>query len=1041
MHERRTPVRTLETMNDNASSDIQGIVTDLLNGRPYSHRQDVDSSVAAVITVQEDLRFFDSTFEAVLRQRILPGTIVVADCARRVSQPMQLTFDVIPSPAGVITTMPENKTVRVILVGADHAVSFADAVRSAIAQFDIGAEVRALWMLHDDSRPADDSCLEAMLDAWKNTPMASLLGAKQLDWPGRGLHDVGMYADGHKVVSLVVDGEPDQEQYDGRSDVFAVSLAGALVPLATLKAWDGIDPWFGTFGESRDFCRRICLGGGRVVVVPQARIAHARARFEGLRLRNGHAVDDDAEPADSYLAVREAQLKYAYTDVHRTWWPLLWLWSIVLALGLGVRCLAAKQPYRACCELTLPWRALPGLRGAWRARARIRRQGKVSAKALPTLQAGAARTRQWRERQRAFLDQRDTVILGPLAKAHLRRRLARRWGMAAAAAAIAFVWVAVLYWDVLRSVFAGGSMYSAALLPTNATLAQLAQSATTSWSFADGVGISAPGAPWLLVLLVASVLTGGHVAAAVGCMFFLAAPLSVLSFWALAGVFTRSDAVRCVGALAWFAASSAMGLYDDADLPMLTVMVFLPAAFAFSFRAVGMYRTEDLVSPRASVQAAATAALCFIPAVAAEPQLLLPLMVTFLVFLMFVRSHRTTLLLIPLPAAFVCAPTLVNAVRFADEGTWRQIFGSVMLPSSTRDGSPASMDVLGVAFRAFGISVSDRPWGLVGLSVLSMIAVLALASLFLPFMLRSSRMMWVASLSGFALALLAAHVCVAVDAAGVVAASVLPGVSFTMMGLLACVCMVAGGAVQRFSELRQSGDASSERPRATGDSVVVRTARAILVCLLAAMVVSCMVFDYVAGDHGQVRSSDSGLPMVASDYLEQDSARRILAVRADGAGSVSYASMRTRRGDLIDSSPAQRVEAASGRAGDTDKAISKDCARLLANADSDAIANLSRLGFGGIYVVRGQSSKGAFEQLSSNIGASEGTQEVVGTNGGNYYRLTIQDIAKQHVDQTGFHEAHASIWRYAWLWCMGLVIAAYCLVALPRFRREGQEES
>ncbi len=73
-------------MNSNASSDIQGIVTDLLNSRPYSHRQDADSSVAAVITAQSDLRFFSSTFAAVLAQRVLPGTIIVADCTNQVEQ-------------------------------------------------------------------------------------------------------------------------------------------------------------------------------------------------------------------------------------------------------------------------------------------------------------------------------------------------------------------------------------------------------------------------------------------------------------------------------------------------------------------------------------------------------------------------------------------------------------------------------------------------------------------------------------------------------------------------------------------------------------------------------------------------------------------------------------------------------------------------------------------------------------------------------------------------------------------------------------------
>ena len=59
-------MRTLEIMNSNASSDIQAIVADLLKSRPYTHRQDVDMSVAAVITAQYDLRFLGVTIGAVL---------------------------------------------------------------------------------------------------------------------------------------------------------------------------------------------------------------------------------------------------------------------------------------------------------------------------------------------------------------------------------------------------------------------------------------------------------------------------------------------------------------------------------------------------------------------------------------------------------------------------------------------------------------------------------------------------------------------------------------------------------------------------------------------------------------------------------------------------------------------------------------------------------------------------------------------------------------------------------------------------------------
>ena len=156
--------------------------------------------------------------------------------------------------------------------------------------------------------------------------------------------------------------------------------------------------------------------------------------------------------------------------MHRSWWLLLWIWSFIKALGLAVLCLTRKQPYHACCELALPWRSLLCLPGAWRARARLREQSKVSLKSLSALQAGRQQIKQWNDRKRAFLDQRGTVILSPLAKAHLRKRLMRRWGFALTSALIAFAWIVFLYWNVFRSVLSGASMYSHTLLPTDAAL-------------------------------------------------------------------------------------------------------------------------------------------------------------------------------------------------------------------------------------------------------------------------------------------------------------------------------------------------------------------------------------------------------------------------------------------------------------------------------------------------------------------------------------------------------------------------------------------
>ena len=85
---------------------------------------------------------------------------------------------------------------------------------------------------------------------------------------------------------------------------------------------------------------------------------------------------------------------------------------------------------------------------------------------------------------------------------------------------------------------------------------------------------------WLLVLMLASLVTLGHVTAALAMILFVAAPLSALSFWALAGVFTRSDVVRVLGGLLWASTGIMFGWYAQANMPMLTVMVFLPAAWA-----------------------------------------------------------------------------------------------------------------------------------------------------------------------------------------------------------------------------------------------------------------------------------------------------------------------------------------------------------------------------------------------------------------------------------------------------------------------------
>ncbi|MBT1162421.1 glycosyltransferase family 2 protein [Bifidobacterium sp. SO1] len=1039
-------------MNPTGSNELQQTISTLLARRPYTHRQDVNPAIAAVITVERDLRFFPDTMKAVLRQSMLPAVIVVADCTGR-SEPVVARFEVIPSSAGPLRAVPESKSVEIRVVPVKGATSFGDAATKGMTAAGLPATVRAWWMLHDDSRPADDTCLASLADAWRNNPTTSLLGAKQLDWQANDLHDVGLYASRHRLESLVVDGEEDQEQYDNRQDVFAVSLAGALLPVRTLHEVEGVNRWFTTYGESADFCRRICLDGGRVVVVPAARIAHRRARYEGVRTRGGEAVAD-GERLHSTMAVISAGQRYRYTDIRMLWWPLLWLWLLLRAFAVSLMQLLSKQPYRAGCELCLPGRALISLPGAIRARRLVARHSNVPMTRLSALSVNRQQMNQWKDRAQALEDQHNTVLLSPLARAHLRRRRIRRWGLASCMMLIALLAVVIPYHTVIVGAFVSGtSLYSAQLLPTSASFSQLAQAATTPWVFGTGTGIPAPPAPWLLVWLAASVVTIGHPAAALTMIFLLAAPLAAISFWALAGIFTRSNGVRVAGGLLWVALALAAGLFDTADLPMLTVMVFMPAAFAFAFRAVGMYRTEDQLHPHRSMQSSALASLCFIPVVASQPQLLLPLIASFLVFVLFVRRHRVMLLLMPVPAAFVVSPTLVNAIKYSSEGMWRQLFGSVTVPRLNIEGGPRSATMIDVVMRVFALDGIGTLRAIAMFLVLAVIVALAVLSLALPFALRASRLMWVTGLTGAALALCCTRIVVASDTGADVAASPVPGFMMMMLGLLSCVCLVAGAAVKRFVPLRtvvQSADGTSKSdgaPVVGRTSAFVRIGRVLLIMGLTVCVAVTGWVGLSVTDRRSVAVSDSGLPMVAVDYLAQGEDHRVLAIHATSNNDVAFTVMRSERGDLIDSSPVRRIRLAFSTTDETsqraDAVLSRSVARLLAGADAQSIRDISTLGFGGIFVAvdPADDTDSAAQRLVSNVTASDGTQSVVAAANGTYYRLTINSADQQNIDTSWQQRTQSSYWRYAWLACMGVVIVLYCLVALPHrtYRYAGEE--
>ena len=111
----------------------------------------------------------------------------------------------------------------------------------------------------------------------------------------------------------------DQGQHDQIRDVFLVNTAGMLVRRAPWTV-GGFDERMPAFRDDLDLCWRTHLAGGRVLVVPQARVRHAAAAFSETR-------DTTLVNHPLYLIERHtiaAMLKA--TSFRRLPLALLWRW-------------------------------------------------------------------------------------------------------------------------------------------------------------------------------------------------------------------------------------------------------------------------------------------------------------------------------------------------------------------------------------------------------------------------------------------------------------------------------------------------------------------------------------------------------------------------------------------------------------------------------------------------------------------------------------------------------------------------------------------
>lgn len=964
----------------------------------------VTTPVSAVVVTRGHTHYLEATLAALAAQTRRPLRVFLVDVS---THPDGAVAPVFSRIFGAVLDSP---TPALHLVHAPGARTFGHAVRRALAT-EVGPGTSWLWLLHDDSAPADTALAE-LVRAVGRAPSVAVAGVKQRTWtdPER-LLEVGLRTSrsGRRMTD-VEPGELDQGQHDGRDDVLGVGLAGALVRRDVWDDLHGTDPLLGPFGDGFDLSRRARLAGHRVIVVPSAVVRHAQAGYLGLRTLgssvptdlDGDGEDDAADPRRSFDARRRALVHSRLVAAPLPFVPVVAVLALVGALVRSLWQLAAKQPGLAVDELRSVLVALLRPAGVLRARSRATRTRRLPRRALRPLQAGLRDVwSQSRDRRLARAEVRR-VVQAP-SELELRELAAlaskRRATLAVLVGGLAVV-TAVALGTLLAPVVGGAQLVGDALVPTTARLGDLWSAATSGW-VSGGLGAPGPADALLTVLVGPTALAGGSSSAAVGLLLLGSVLLAGVSAWAASGAVTRSVGVRAWAAVVWAAAPALLLGLGAGRLGAVVAHVALPWVALGIARAVGVQRVDQVLSglatvrrdeddedvdadehsvaelphprvaidsgetpvvplarvgaadPTGSIAAAAGAALAFAIVVAGAPVLLVPGVLALCVAALCAPRRRGRVLLAAVPAVVLLAPTLIEAAGRGLPG-WRLLIADPGLPLPGTAADPVSR-LLGVPGDPSSLVGGQLPAGLASALPLATGAVVLLLAVLA--LLRGApvagavRGAWAIAVLGLATATVVVAVPVAVDDGSLVRGWSGPALSLAGAGLLAAALIGTDRLRERLGSY----------------SFGVRQLLAALLTLVAVLVplvwLGTWTWQARTGDAVALRTLDGPVvPAVGQQAQDSPAASRVLAVSAaPQQGGGATATWQLMRGDgpaLVDQSAAVWTRTVEGDLTDATAApadaatqeVDALVARLSTAASGDVAGELGSLGVADVLV-------------------------------------------------------------------------------------------
>lgn len=344
----------------------------MARGIPFSR-----GTVTAIVVARGMTPELRSLLDALAAQSRVVDHLIVCDVRAPRTSPLA------SGQVVVAEDLPENA----LLVSVGRARNISDALAKATKDHSALQLITAsdwLWILHDDCLPAD-TCLEEQLAATEAGASIGAVTPKVFRADGT-LAEVGIHATASgRRVPLVLDGEIDQGQYDGVTDVLAGGSAGLLVASSAFNQVGGLDRVLGPYNEGLELCWRLHRAGHRVVAAPKAHLTHLQVsspqnlrRASALRARRSSEFYFATLIANPLLLIVQALLS------------LLWIPLSCLALLLSARPRAAYARFFAWLGL---FAHIPHIVAARARHARCASQPRSSLRPLLTGRFDASRIR------------------------------------------------------------------------------------------------------------------------------------------------------------------------------------------------------------------------------------------------------------------------------------------------------------------------------------------------------------------------------------------------------------------------------------------------------------------------------------------------------------------------------------------------------------------------------------------------------------------------------------------------------------------------